>query len=345
VLRITLVTSGSTDALTGGHLYHRRMTEQARGHGAVIERTSVRGLRNPVRAGRGVVLVDSLVAWAVLPWVLLGAQRARPLTAILHQPPGGVDHGHIHTALQEPIDRALYRRCELLIATSQFFAHDLVERWHLPRERICVVEPGCDLPYATSPAAEDLRRGRHIAVLSVANWWPNKGVLELLEAVAVLPLDHVTLHLVGRTDVDRGYAARVRARLRAPDLAARVVIHGALPPPAVARLYGSADVFASASHSETYGMVFGEALGAGLPVVGWRTGNLPYLIEDGREGCLVTRGDVAGLARALRCLSTDQAWRAELADAARRRGRRLPTWNDAADRFFGALTRLAEAHD
>jgi len=158
-------------------------------------------------------------------------------------------------------------------------------------------------------------------------------------------VDHVTLHLVGRTDVDRGYAARVRARLTAPDLAARVVIHGALPPPDVARLYGSADVFASASHSETYGMVFGEALGAGLPVVGWRTGNLPYLVEDGREGCLVTRGDVAGLARALRRLSTDQPWRAELAGGARRRGRLLPTWNDAADRFFGALTRLAEAHD
>ena len=78
------------------------------------------------------------------------------------------------------------------------------------------------------PADElDLRRGRRIALLNVANWWPNKGVLELLDAVATLPSDRVTLHLVGREDVEPGYGRRVHARLRAPDLAGRVVVHGA----------------------------------------------------------------------------------------------------------------------
>jgi len=344
VLRITLVTTGPPDQLTGGHLYHRRMQDRARAHGAVVERVAVRRLRNPFRRAGRVVLVDSLVAWAVLPWVLVGAQHGRPLAAIVHQPPGGVDHGRVRRALQRPLDRALYRRCSLLIATSAAFAQELVDRWHLPLARLCVVEPGRDLPLAAeAPADEDLRRGRRIAVLDVANWWPNKGVLELLEAVAALEPDRVTLHLVGREDVEPEYGSRVHQRLWAADLATRVVVHGPLAPPEVGRLYAGADAFSSASHSETYGMVFAEALSAGLPIVGWRTGNLPHLVEDGKEGCLVTTGDVAGLARALERLATDGAWREELAAAARRRGLSLPTWDDAADRLVRALGRLVDA--
>ena len=344
MLRISLVTTGPPDLLTGGHLYHRRMQDRAVAHGAVVERVPVRLLRNPFRRAGRVVLVDSLVAWAVLPWVLVGAPRGRPLGAVVHQPPGGVDHGRLRRALQRPLDRALYRRCSLLIATSEAFARDLVDRWHVPPARLCVVEPGRDLPLAAEPSAQnDLRRGRRIAVVSVANWWPNKGVLELLEAVAALAPDRVTLHFVGREDVDPSYGGRVHERLRAADLVTRVVVHGSLAPPEVGRLYAGADAFASASHSETYGMVFAEALAAGLPIVGWRTGNLPHLLEDGKEGCLVTPGDVAGLARALERLATDEAWRDELAAAARRRGLILPTWDEAADRFFRALRRLVDA--
>ena len=91
---------------------------------------------------------------------------------------------------------------------------------------------------------------------------------------------------------------------------------------------------------ETYGTVFAEALSAGLPTVGWRSGNLPHLIDDGQQGCLVEPGDVAGLSNVLCRLATEDAWRESLANAARRRGETLNTWNDTADAFFGALSRL-----
>ena len=37
------------------------------------------------------------------------------------------------------------------------------------------------------------------------------------------------------------------------------------------------------SWKEPYGTVYGEAMACGLPVVGWRAGNLPYLADDDRE--------------------------------------------------------------
>ena len=44
----------------------------------------------------------------------------------------------------------------------------------------------------------------------------------------------------------------------------------------------------------------------GLPVVGWRAGNLPYLAEDEREGLLLELGDVEALSQALLRLARDQ---------------------------------------
>ena len=349
MLVVSLVTRGSPAQVTGGHLYHRRMAEAAPSRDAVIEFISTSGVRNPLRSARGVVLVDSLTAWSVAPFLigraLIGRSR-RPIAAILHQPPGGVGQGRVRTALQRPLDKALYNRCELLIAASSALGHELAVVHGLRAERICVVEPGSDVPIdhsaGSSTPGDDLRMGRRIALLSVGNWLPNKGVLELLEAFAALPTGHATLHLAGRADLDRPYAARVEARLRAPDLASRVVVHGTLTREEVGRLYGGADVFVLLSYAETYGTVFGEALAAGVPTVGWRSGNLPNLIEDGREGCLVAPGDIAALSATLERLCTDDEWRAELRAAAVRRGAELPTWDDAADAFFDALSLLAE---
>ena len=342
-LVVSLLTRGSPAQVTGGHLYHRRMAEAAHARGALIEFIST-GWRNPLREANGVVLVDSLAAWTVAPWVMSQRAPRRPIAAILHQPPGGVGQGAFRTAVQRPVDQLLYRHCDLLIAASTALAKDLVDRYGLPAERVRVVEPGSDMPLG-APQAGDLRAGRRISLLCVGNWLPNKGVRELLEAVAALPAHDVTLHLVGRTDVDARYTARLEERLEAPDLLGRVVVHGSLPREEVAGLYAGADAFVLPSYAETYGTVFAEALKAGLPTVGWRSGNLPNLIVDGKQGCLIEPGDIAGLGRILHRLATDDAWRETLAVSARRRGASLPSWSDTADAFFDALSQRRRAPD
>jgi glycosyltransferase involved in cell wall biosynthesis len=169
-----------------------------------------------------------------------------------------------------------------------------------------------------------------------------KGLLDLLEAVSRLPEDAGTLHLVGDPDVEPGYAARARARLAEPDLADRVVVHGPLPVDRVAALYAAADVFVLASYREPYGTVYGEAMAAGLPVVGYAAGNLPHLARDGEEGLVVPPGNLTALSEALRRLTEDEALRARLARAAARRAATFPTWEETAAQLFEEL-RLAAA--
>src|SRR5688572_5947347 len=100
MLAVSLLTRGSPSQLTGGHLYHRRMAERAERHDARLEIVSVRPGRNPFAEPADVVVVDSLAAADVAPWVLAGRHRGRPLAAIVHQQPGGVDVGALRAAVR-----------------------------------------------------------------------------------------------------------------------------------------------------------------------------------------------------------------------------------------------------
>ena len=102
-------------------------------------------------------------------------------------------------------------------------------------------------------------------------------------------------------------------------------------------LYRSADMFVLPSRWETFGTVYAEALDAGLPVIGWRSGNLPHLVDDGTQGIVITPGDVGALTRALRRLADDEPERRRMGAAAARRALELPTWDQSARQFFSIL--------
>jgi glycosyltransferase involved in cell wall biosynthesis len=77
----------------------------------------------------------------------------------------------------------------------------------------------------------------------------------------------------------------------------------------------------------------------GLPVVGWRAGNLPHLAEHEREGLLVEPGDVEALSQAMLRLASDGELHAWLGVAAKHRALKRPTWEASAAHFFAWLGR------
>ena len=278
-----------------------------------------------------VMVVDSIVAWC------FALSRARvPMVGMLHQPPGGIDFGPIRTAAQARLDRLAYRHLERILVASESLADEL----HALGLRSTVVPPGRDVASAVGPSPGDLRRGRRMAVLCVGNWVERKGILSLLQAFAALDADMATLHLVGRTNLEPAYARSVWALIRKRELHDRVVVHGPLTVSEVAALYAAADVFALPSLKEPYGTVYGEAMALGLPVVGWRAGNLPYLATHEAEGLLVEPRDVVGLTLALCRLAEDPEFRSRLGEAARQRALARLTWNEVATVFFGQLRKV-----
>lgn len=337
-----LVTAGDPARLTGGHLYHRRVAEAAADLGVCIavEALPERSLGPAIIAGAytlarvramqpDALLVDS-IATAALALPLLAAQPPVPVIGMLHQPPGGVrPGGGLARGPRARLDRLFLLRADRLIVPSETLARALRQAGIDPA-RLRVVPPGHDLPAPTGPLP-DLRRDGRLALLCVANWLPAKGIDVLLEAVAGLPAGAgARLHLVGDTAADPAYTRRLRARLAAPDLRGRVVVHGPLPPAAVAAYYRAADLFVLPSRAESYGMAFAEAMAAGLPVVAARAGHVPCLVADGETGLLVPPDDPVALRTALQRLIADPPRRQALGAAARRRAAALPTWRQTA---------------
>ena len=353
-LRAVLLTLGDPGRLTGGYLFHRRLAALAPAHGAELRFVSFAEWPFPLAMTQAprvfaaataqqpaVLVLDSIAAAFAGPW-LLRHPPPLPLVGMLHQPPGGIDYGPLRTRVQAALDRLAYRRARRLLLASESLA-DEFGRLGYAADRLAVVPPGRDVAAAPGEPPPDPRRGRRAALLCVGNWVERKGILSLLEAFAQLEPQLATLHLVGDTEAEPGYARRVRARLARADLAGRVVVHGPLPVTDVAAWYAAADVFVLPSLKEPFGTVYGEAMACGLPVVGWRAGNLPYLAEHEREGLLVTAGDLDGLAAALRRLAADPALRAAFGQRARARALGRPTWDDVAALFFGHLRALQAA--
>lgn len=275
-----------------------------------------------------VVVLDSIAAAFAAPWL---GSAGPPVVAMVHQGPGGIDHGPLRTRFQARLDRRAYGRMRMLMVASESLRSELSD----VHDDIRVIAPGRDVATAADRSAQDLRSGRASAFLCVANWIPRKGIVDLVDAFAMLEPHAGTLHLVGDDRADRRYAAAVRRR--SERLGDRVVVHGVVPKETVAALYRDADVFVMPSFKEPYGTAYGEAMAAGLPVVGWRAGNLPYLARHENEGLIVEPGEIVALAGALERLSQDHDLRRSLGEAARVRAQTFPTWEETAMAFFSAL--------
>lgn len=130
-------------------------------------------------------------------------------------------------------------------------------------------------------------------VVSVGRLEADKRPLVLVEAFARARarLPHLTLELIG----DGPARDAVRSRVDQLGVADAVSFAGHLEATEVARRVGSADVFATATQVETFGVAIAEAIAAGTPVAAFAVTAVPELV-DRRSGRLA---DEAGGAPAL----------------------------------------------
>jgi glycosyltransferase involved in cell wall biosynthesis len=294
------------------------------------------------RGAPDVIVIDSIAAAFLAPAVRMRRVDV-PMVASLHMAPGGIGDSKVRSEVQRFLDHSVYSRMKRLIVASEALAETMVQQG-FAADRIRVVPPGRDVAGTetisdadSENSLPDLRAGRRAAVLAVANWVPNKGILDLLDAFSLVPNELAVLHLAGDERADPDYGSLVKKRLSRDDLTGRVVVHGKKDFLGIQGLYRAADIFVLPSVVETYGTVYGEAMNEGLPIIGWNTGNLRNLIDDGTEGIIVDRGDIEGLAAAIKRLAQDDELRGQMGEAARRRASSRPTWGESGAAFYAAI--------
>ena len=84
------------------------------------------------------------------------------------------------------------------------------------------------------------------------------------------------------------------------DVAAKVFFRGSLEQSELADYYGNADIFVFPSvWHEPFGIPLIEAMACQVPVVATRSGGMTEIVQDGKSGLIVERGDAESLAEAL----------------------------------------------
>src|SRR5262245_52596570 len=104
-----------------------------------------------------------------------------------------------------------------------------------------------------------------------------------------------------------------------------------------------ADAFVLPSESESFGVAALEALSCGVPVVGYRVGGLPEVVDAG-SGRLVDPFDVAGLVTATLEIIGDDAKREAMGRAARRRVEERFRREPALARYESHYRAVLDAH-
>ena len=225
----------------------------------------------------------------------------------------------VSLALQARLEAVHVRRADTVITTSRYAAERLGELYGPLRKPAAIVPEPLDLDRwrsALEASSED--PGRTATILCVAHLYPRKDVATLLAAVA--RMRHPARVRIAGDGPER---ARLTEAVERLGLASRATLLGHLPFAALAGEYRSADVFCVPSRQEGFGIVFVEAMAAGLPVAAARAGAVPEVVADGETGLLVEPGDAGGLAAVLDRLIADPALRRRLGDAGRQRAARF----------------------
>jgi phosphatidylinositol alpha-1,6-mannosyltransferase len=193
------------------------------------------------------------------------------------------------------------------------------------------------------PADVRVDYGPHTVVIvgrmSASERYKGHDQLLLAWPRVVAEIPDATLVMVGRGDD----VERLRAKAAALGLGRNVTVPGFLPDAALRAVMRHAAVFAMPSRGEGFGLVYLQAMRAGIPCLGSRDDAASDVIVDGETGLLVPRQDPEAITGALIRLLTDDGMRHRMGDAGRRRFDNTFTYPRFRARLSGILARAFPA--
>jgi glycogen(starch) synthase len=235
-----------------------------------------------------------------------------------------------------PLEARAAQRAAAVITLTERLRALAIEDGAVP-SRVRVIPSGVRCEDFTGPLEDPFGALRRPRVLFVGRLAFQKGVLTLVEAVALMQADAAVV-LVGDGPDRRAVERRV-AELGLQD---RVHFTGFLPHAEIPAVLRHGDVLVLPSAYEELGSVLLEGMRAGLPVVASDTGGIPEVVDDGVTGVLCPTADAPAFAAAIDELLADPARRARLGATGRERVRGF-AWDRLAPRVLAVYRDVLSA--
>jgi glycosyltransferase involved in cell wall biosynthesis len=257
--------------------------------------------------------------------IIHGTDRPRDSTysVALGRLSGAKSIVHVHVAWADgysaPAKWAV-RNADGVFGISRFVTETIVSTG-TPRERVHTVLNAID-PVGWDPQIDGLGVRRELGIpldapvlASVSRLFPQKGLRELLRAVALVRERVPNVHLMV---VGADYAAITHGTFtqELKDLARDLGIHDRVvftgERSDIPRIMAACDLFTMPSFEEPFGLVYLEAMAMERPVVAVDNGGTPEVVEHGRAGLLSRYQDVEALAANIVTLLGDRELRARM---------------------------------
>jgi glycosyltransferase involved in cell wall biosynthesis len=246
------------------------------------------------------------------------------------------------------------QKVDVIIGCSQFITQNIKDAFPLYSDKCYTIYNGVNIDRFVSKQdgkLRDLSKTRNI--LYVGRISPEKGIHILIDAFKTILADHphTTLNIVGPNSLapkqfidplkqdsllenlqafyssSKKYEQYLK-KIALPDKMSNISFHGVIPNFKLFDFYHEADVFVFPSvWHEPFGIPLVEAMAAGIPVVATRGGAFSEIVNDGKAGILVNRGDENSLAKAINLLLSDNDLRLSMGKEARKRAMELFSWD------------------
>ena len=238
--------------------------------------------------------------------------------------------------LRAKVEGDLMSSAQLIMALSAQEKQSMARLYNAPEDRISIVPCGVDLslfrPFDMGEARRKLGLNGERLILYVGRIEPLKGLDLLCHAAAMLePGEPFKVLIVGGDPDSEEEVSEVRNLGQGLGIADSLQFMGRIDQDTLPFYYSAADVCVVPSYYESFSLVALEAMACGTPVVGFRVGGLPTVVQHGQTGYLHSWRCPEPFADSLEVLLASNGLKKSMGDAGRKRAESMGWDRVAAD--------------
>jgi len=188
------------------------------------------------------------------------------------------------------IEKLIYQRAAKILTWTEWARNSVINDYGIQPEKVQVIPPGVDIKSLNFSERYNQSGLKPYQILFVGGDFKRKGGEDLLQVFLDKFANQAELHIVTQNQID------------CPHPNVHVYNQVTAYSPLWYELYQKSNVFIMPTYGDAFGIVFIEAMAAGLPVIASNLVQTKEIVKDGETGFLITPGDRLELTNKLQML-------------------------------------------
>jgi glycosyltransferase involved in cell wall biosynthesis len=361
-MHVGLLIYGDINSQSGGYLYDRQLVSYLQRQGDRVDIISLtpgsyvgelisRGIPVEISCDQLDILIQDELVYPRVYNINAALKSCMncPVVSLVHLLDSSRPQPLLRRLLAAWVERRYLNSVDGLILNSRNTQQKVSEllAGDIPSNTIAVPAADHLVPSVHLPAATDSLNPKspQLNILYVGNVISQKGLHVLLQALERMDRHFFNLTIAGRLDMEPAYVKQIRRQITSRHAGQSIQFVGALNSTELAACYLKNDILVLPSVNEAYGIVYIEAQGFGLPVIGTFAGGAVEIIQHGENGYLIEPGDSKALSELIILLKNDRDLLKLLSSNARRYYQQHPSWEDSCSKIRDFLTKTIQLRD